>query len=136
MRYIHFALTQDGQQIGKAAVMQQAIDAAKGYAVKNGLPVSVTGLRDDGKEKTVIYHPDGRIEKIWELAQSSPFCPKAGETYRNAGGGVFFCRWANGTTAGMENVKSGWSFCAHGCRSYFDGSIEWDYSTDGFFINQ
>lgn len=135
MRYIKFDLTQNGQHIGSAAVMQQAIDAAKGYAEKNGAPVTVTGLRDDGKEKQVIYHPDGRIEKIWELAQSTPFLPEVGKTYRNAGGGEFRCEWAVGTDAGMVNVKSGWSFHAHGCRSYFDGSIEWDYSTDGRFIH-
>lgn len=135
MRYLYFTLTQNGAQIGKAAVMQQAIDAAKGYAEKNGAPISVIGLRDDGKEKEVIYHPDGRIEKIWELAQSTPFCPEVGATYRNAGGGVFLCERANGTDAWMTNIKSGWHFKAHGFRVYFDGSIEWDYSTDGCFKN-
>lgn len=89
MRYIHFTLTQNGEQIGKAAVMEQAINAAKGYAITKGAPVSVIGHRDDGKEKEVIYHPDGRIEKIWELAQSAPFFPEKGQTYRNAGGGTY-----------------------------------------------
>ena len=68
MRYTHFSLTQNGEQIGTVAVMEQAINAAKGYAEKNGAQVSVIGHRDDGKEKEVIYHPDGRIEKIWQLA--------------------------------------------------------------------
>ena len=135
MRYTHFSLTQNGEQIGTAAVMEQAINAAKGYAEKKGAPVSVIGHRDDGKEKEVIYHPDGRIEKIWQFAQSSPFYPQEGATYRNAGGGIFHCTYASGTDAWMTNTKSGWNFNAHGCRMYFDGSIEWDYSTGGHFTN-
>ena len=133
MRYTCFRLTMNGNLIGTVAVMDQAINAAKRYAVKNGSSVSVRGIRDDGKDKEVIYHPDGRIEKIWELAQSSPFCPEEGMTYRNAGGGTYRCTRAYGTKALMVNTKSGWSFCAHGCRIYFDGSIEWDYSTGGAF---
>ena len=135
MRYTHFTLTQNGKQIGTAAVMEQAITAAKGYAITHGTPVSVIGHRDDGKEKEVIYHPDGRIEKIWELAKSSPFCPEEGKIYRNAGGSTFLCERSYGTEARMNNTKSGWSLLAHGCRIYFDGSIEWDYSTDGYFIH-
>lgn len=135
MRYTHFTLTQNGEQIGTAAIMEQAINAAKGYAITKGAPVSVIGHRDDGKDKEVIYHPDGRIEKIWELAQSSPFCPEEGMTYRNAGGSTYRCERSYGTDARMVNTKSGWSLMAHGCRIYFDGSIEWDYSTDGHFIH-
>lgn len=133
MKYMHFTLTQNGEQIGTVAVMQQAVNAAKGYAEKNGAPVSVIGHRDDGVEKEVIYHPDGRIEKIWELAQSSPFFPTEGTIYRNAGGGEYRCLHAEGSRAIMSNVKSGWTFIANGCRIYFDGSIEWDYSTGGYF---
>lgn len=135
MRYTHFTLTQNGKKIGTAAVMEQAINAAKGYAITKGAPVSVVGRRDDGKEKEVIYHPDGRIEKIWELAQSSPFIPEEGKTYRNAGGSTYRCERAYSTMARMVNTKSGWSLLAHGCRIYFDGSIEWDYSTDGHFTH-
>ena len=135
MRYTHFTLTQNGEQIGTVAIMEQAINAAKGYATTKGTPVSVIGHRDDGKEKEVIYHPDGRIEKIWALAQSSPFCPEEGMIYRNAGGGTYRCEKSNGTDAWMVNTKSGWFFIAHGCRRYFDGSIEWDYSTDGTFTH-
>lgn len=133
MQYTHFTLTQNGQQLGTVAVMRQAVNAAKGFAKKNWAPVSVVGHRVDGEEKEVIYHPDGHIEKIWELAQSSPFCPDVGSIYRNAGGGTYRCESASGTDAWMTNIKSGWHFKAHGCRAYFDGSIEWDYSTDGRF---
>ena len=54
--------------------------------------------------------------------------------YRNAGGGSYLCKRARGSeSARMVNVKSGWDFIAHGLRRYFDGSIEWDYSTGGCF---
>ena len=135
MKFTHFTLTQNGEEIGAAAVMEQAINAAKGYATSKNAPVSVVGHRDDGEEKEVIYHPDGRIEKIWKLAKSTPFYPAAGRTYRNAGGGTYLCKSADGTEAIMVNIKSKWSLVAHGCRIYFDGSIEWDYSTNGCFEN-
>ena len=135
MSFIRFDLTQNGKHLGSAAVMDQARNAAKAYAEKNGAPVSVIGYREGRRPREVIYHPDGRIEKIWEFEKSSPFFPEVGKTYRNAGGGTYLCRRANGTTARMTNVKSGWDFLAHGCRSYSDGSIEWDYSTDGCFTN-
>ncbi|MDO4989335.1 MAG: hypothetical protein Q4E45_02405 [Eubacteriales bacterium] len=67
MQYLEFTVCQDGKLLGTSPIMQQAIDAAKGYATSTGEPVTVTGYRDDGKQKQVIYNPDGRIEKIWEL---------------------------------------------------------------------
>lgn len=136
MRYTHFTLIQNSAQIGTAGVMEQAVNAAKKYALAKGAPVYVIGHRADGEEKEVICYTDGRIEKIWELAKSSPFCPEEGKTYRNAGGGTYRCERAYGTTARMVNTKSGWKFIAHGCRIYFDGSIEWDYSTGGAFSTQ
>ena len=87
-RFTHFTLTQSGKENGTVAVMEQAINAAKGYAASKNAPVSVVGHRDDGEEREVIYHPDGRIEKIWELAMRTAFYPEAGKTYRNAGGGT------------------------------------------------
>lgn len=135
MRFTRFDLTQNGQHIGSVAVMEQARSAAKAYAEKNGAPVTVIGYCEDRKPREVIYHPDGRIEKIWEFEKSSPFYPEVGKTYRNAGGGEYLCEWASGTEARMINTKSGWSLRAHGCRIYSDGSIEWNYSTDGYFTN-
>ena len=35
--------------------------------------------------------------------------------------------------ARMVNVASGWTFTAVGTRMYEDGTIEWDYSKDGYF---
>lgn len=134
MRFAKFTVCQGGKLLGTCPIMEQAVEAAKGYAVSTGAPVHVTGYRDDGQQKQVIYHPDGRIEKIWELCQSQPFQPTEGEIYRNAGGGSYLCKRASGSeSARMVNVKSGWDFIAHGLRRYFDGSIEWDYSTGGCF---
>lgn len=65
------------------------------------------------------------------------FTPKTGEVYENQGGGTYRCLWGR-TGAGcreakMQNVKSGWTFIAHGCGIYEDGRIDWDYSTGGHF---
>lgn len=133
MHFIRFELTQNGQHIGSAGVKEQAISAAKGYAEKNKAPVTVTGYMDNGSTREVIYREDGSIEKIWNIANSTPFFPEKGVTYRNAGGGTFRCISTYGTSGRFINTASGWSFMAHGCRQYFDGSIEWDYSTDGHF---
>lgn len=131
---ISFTVHADMQILGKTPIMAQAIQAAKGYAEAHNKPVTVTALYADGRVKDVEYHPDGYIRKIWAIAQSTPFQPEENAVYRNAGGGEYLCTSAYGTTeAHMVNIVSGWSFLAHGCRRYPDGSIEWDYSTDGGF---
>ena len=33
----------------------------------------------------------------------------------------------------LQSVYSGWTFTAHGTRIYSDGSIGWDFSTNGRF---
>ena len=99
MRFVKFTVCQGGKLLGTCPIMEQAVEAAKGYAVSTGAPVHVTGYRDDG-----------------------------------AGGGSYLCKRSRGSeSARMVNVKSGWDFIAHGLRRYFDGSIEWDYSTGGCF---
>lgn len=135
MKFVKFELTQNGQRIGSCGVKDQAIKAAKGYAETNKAPVTVTAYMDNGNTREVIYHEDGSISKIWNIENSSPFFPERGVTYRNAGGGLFRCISTYGTSGRFNNTTSGWSFVAHGCRQYSDGSIEWDYSTDGHFVN-
>lgn len=56
----------------------------------------------------------------------------AGETYRNRAGGTFYCM-TGGETPIMQNVASGWTLVAHTVTVYDDGTIEWDYSTGGYF---
>lgn len=58
-----------------------------------------------------------------------------GETYENAGGGRFLCTDSWDGNAIMVNVVSGWKCTAHGLVRYEDGTIEWDYSTGGFFTD-
>ena len=74
-----------------------------------------------------------------------PFTPAPGNLYTNEGGGVFLCKRSGWHESGwhesgwpencaeMQNVKSGWTFEAHGCGVYHDGQIDWDYSKNGRF---
>lgn len=58
-----------------------------------------------------------------------------GVVYENEGGGFYRCL-RNDPTPGMaimQNVKSGWTFVAHGVGIYIDYRIDWDYSTGGRF---
>ena len=70
------------------------------------------------------------------------FKPVEGQAYTNKGGGTFLCKGGIHETpytvekaysARMVNVKSGWTFTAHGLIQYEDGTIEWDYSSGGRF---
>lgn len=63
------------------------------------------------------------------------FRPIKGCVYENAGGGTFKCLgndWLNNAST-FVNVRSGWTFIAHGIGQYIDNKIDWDYSTDGYF---
>ena len=64
-----------------------------------------------------------------------PFAPLFGFTYENQGGGTFEClsHGADENSAIMRNVKSGWTFVAHGIGVYEDAKIDWDYSTGGAY---
>lgn len=74
--------------------------------------------------------------------------PVIGQIYRNRNGGDYLCTrnqfyfskeqecrsLALGEhTAYMERVKDGWKLDAHGVVQYEDGTIEWNYSTGGYF---
>ena len=63
------------------------------------------------------------------------FEPTFGCVYENQGGGKYECidRCATSENAIMRNVKSGWTFTAHGIGMYEDARIDWDYSTGGTF---
>lgn len=65
------------------------------------------------------------------------FIPEPGKTYHNQGGGDFKCLGKPDQVGSvpMENVLSGWILNAHGVGIYNDGSIDWDYSTGGYFRN-
>ena len=57
-----------------------------------------------------------------------------GRMYRNRGGGTYRCiAGAGDAVARMQNTASGWMLLAHGIQMYPDGTIEWNYSTEGHF---
>lgn len=66
------------------------------------------------------------------------FTPTVGKTYRNQGGGTYICTrvsvWDGLPT--MRNTASGWTLTAHGIGIYEDGTIDWDYSTGGYFADE
>lgn len=61
-----------------------------------------------------------------------------GRVYRNRNGKDYRCitpgylPYREGE-ARMQNINTGWTFRAHGVQMYEDGTIEWDYSTGGYF---
>lgn len=63
------------------------------------------------------------------------FLPTVGEIYANEGGGEYICDsiFLDEKTARFRNIKSNWSLLAHGIGQYADGTIDWDFSTYGFF---
>lgn len=63
------------------------------------------------------------------------FNPTPGTIYTNKGGGSYICLEAEGQfRAKFQRVsKYKWTFTAHGCQMYEDGTIEWDGSTRGYF---
>ena len=62
------------------------------------------------------------------------FTPEIGEEFQNQGGSIYKCIKVNSDgTAIMQNVYSKWTLTAHGLGMYTDGSIDWDYSTGGYF---
>lgn len=62
------------------------------------------------------------------------FNPVPRAVYPNAGGGTFRCVYnLEDGKAVMQNIRSGWTFTAHGIGIYEDGSIDWDRSSGGYF---
>lgn len=68
------------------------------------------------------------------MKKRTKFTPEQGQTYTNAGGGTFRCLSSGQDgEAVMQNVASLWTLTAHGCGLYEDGTMDWDYSTGGYF---
>ena len=62
------------------------------------------------------------------------FTPIAGTTYDHRCAGRFRCLYVIGAAEAIfENVRSGWTFKAHGIVIYPRGAIDWYFSTDGHF---
>lgn len=147
MHITHFTIMQDGQTVGNVAIREQAVNAAKTRAVETGKPVSVVGHIDDGRDREVIFNPDGTNERIWDIDKGQRLEPVVGQIYTNRGGGRFRCiapamagpMFYNATGGSsnasgvFQNIASGWTFTAKGIIQYIDGTIEWDHSIDGRF---
>ena len=57
-----------------------------------------------------------------------------GQVYQNKGGGAFLCiKQIDENVYVMLNIKSSWMLHAHNITMYEDGTIEWDYSSNGYF---
>lgn len=56
-----------------------------------------------------------------------------GEIYRNRGGGAYMCNDIVPDGAIMTNIESGWRCTVHNITRFDNGTIEWDYSTNGHF---
>ena len=63
------------------------------------------------------------------------FNPTPDTIYTNKGGGSYICLEAEGHfRAKFQRVsKYKWTFVAHGCQRYEDGTREWDSCTGGYF---
>ena len=68
------------------------------------------------------------------MEQKKKMTPVEGVEYRNRNGATYLClsAWGDGMAI-MRHTVSGWTLVAHGVRQYGDGTIEWDYSTGGFW---
>lgn len=75
MRIISFTIKQAGQVIGNTPIREQAVGAAKARAQQTGIPVSVIAHLDTGKEREVIFHPDGTNERIWAIDKGQRIQP-------------------------------------------------------------
>lgn len=148
MRFTCFTITQDGQHVGSAAAKEQAINAAKGHAVRTGRSVTVVANIEGGGTKEAIFNPDGTNENIWTIDKGRALAPVVGQVYTNRGGGQYRClalvtehgtpyfnaAGGSSSTVGIfQNIASGWTFTAKGIIQYIDGTIEWDHSLDGRF---
>ncbi len=80
MRFTHFTIMQDGQNIGSAAVMEQAVTEAARRAVETGKPVSVMAHIDGGGSREAVFNPDGSNDRIWLINGGKPLVPTVGQT--------------------------------------------------------
>ena len=151
MDFTHFTLKQDGRFAGSSAVLHQAVIAAARLAAESGRPVTVMGHVRGGGTRKAIFNPDGTNDKIWNIDKGQPLTPTVGQVYVNRGGGRYLCRalvtdhgtqyfnaagGSSSTAAVFRNVESGWTFTAKGVIQYVDGTIEWDHSSDGHFVDE
>lgn len=79
-----------------------------------------------------------KFKRRKEKMAAKYFKPEAGTIYLNKSGETFLClsTWegpkiGREMTAEFERQPDGWRLIAHGVAQFADGTIEWDYSTEG-----
>lgn len=68
--------------------------------------------------------------------------PEIGATYTQRSGGEYLCLFVSDAekvehgecSAVMIRIKDGWELIAHGVQQNEDGTIEWNYSTGGHWV--
>jgi len=70
------------------------------------------------------------------LDKAKCIIPEEGKVYKNRNGWRYLCVGAPGPqdtsdAATMQRVTDGWTLKAHNVYQYPDGTIEWDFSTEG-----
>lgn len=66
--------------------------------------------------------------KIYRLHNHEEYCIEVIKTLPNDSYSPFSAR--------VRSTISGWTMTIHGVNQYEDGSIDWDYSTDGIFTRK
>lgn len=55
-----------GYIVGYTPIKEQAIQAAQIRAKQSGKSVEVVAEYSDGRKRSILVHPDGKIEKLWK----------------------------------------------------------------------
>ena len=61
---------------------------------------------------------------------------RTGDVFEHKSGGKYICVAEDLTPNNaptLQNLLSGWTFQAHGVGRYDNNTIDWDYSTGGYF---
>lgn len=62
---------------------------------------------------------------------------EVGKVYKLASGRPYkVLSVSDDNSAVVVNTRSGWCCCIHNVCMHDGGTIEWDYSTDGYFITK
>lgn len=56
---------------------------------------------------------------------------QVGKIYKNRNGSTYICKVVNSNSAILERESDGWTLTAWGIGQHENGTIEWDYSTQG-----
>ena len=139
MRIVKYQVeTKDHNLLGSCADREQAINAALGYAKTRNEMVYAVAITDTGSKRRVECYPDGHKIRLW---MRKKFNPIVFETYRLHGdtaGGEYICT-SSGYVDGnaiFRRKSDGWTIYAHGVGCYEDGTIDWNYSTGGCFVEE